>query len=424
MKAKYLLTEHGLDAEGLVDPTCDTGISPPLAVCQAVRECGLSVPCVVWAKLVGFTPLWTPALISYIYRDGECAVFFLSRALYPVSGKGSKKQKNSTESILPSWHSESLKVRPYEEPVGPVQFSFIPVSNVLSWEGVHKEGFLTQVKNSSKSKLYTDSILLGDELNADGFIDRSVWPPFFVKDHLLRSQVEGHSLEQESVVEAQVRPALRLHHLKLFIETNLIELHWRTIAHARQFVKAVPDEIFGGYHLIAAQDWPTDRDVSSGVGDVFLVYVGNILSYDEANQEESETVLHQDLNRYVAEIPNTSEIFDKKKNNLNHTGKNLYVDGLKYADPCSPLWAPAPTVNHERVEYCKLEPHHVCEENNTMRGFWLQRKKGAVIYKGEPLFWSYDCGAGKFDSDFNLTPNTPPPIGWRPNPSSKPNLKK
>jgi hypothetical protein len=69
-------------------------------------------------------------------------------------------------------------------------------------------------------------------------------------------------------------------------------------------------------------------------------------------------------------------------------------------------------VNHERVKYCKLAPYHVVGTGDSMRGFWLQRKKGEIITKGEPLFWSYDCGAGKFDKDYGLSTSTPPPIGW------------
>jgi hypothetical protein len=203
--------------------------------------------------------------------------------------------------------------------------------------------------------------------------------------------------------------------LRLFLETNMIELHWRCIGYARQFVKAVPDEIFGGFHLIAAQDWPTDKDVDRGIPEVCLIYPGQVLTSDEARELENacKSGIHEDRNRYVAEMPNTAVIYDKTgKVNVNSTGKNLFVDGFKYADPLSPIWAPGPTVNHERVKYCKLAPYHVVGTGDSMRGFWLQRKKGEIITKGEPLFWSYDCGAGKFDKDYGLSTSTPPPIGW------------
>jgi hypothetical protein len=149
--------------------------------------------------------------------------------------------------------------------------------------------------------------------------------------------------------------------------------------------------------------------------EICLVYPGTILTFGEAKQLEEASGcddVHRDANRYVAEIPNTSVFMDQSgRQNLNPTGSNLYVDGLKYADPRSPLWAPGPTVNHERVLFAKLEPHH--SETANLRGFWLQRKKGETITKGEPLFWNYDCGAGKFDLDFGLA-GKPPPFGWKP----------
>jgi hypothetical protein len=172
-----------------------------------------------------------------------------------------------------------------------------------------------------------------------------------------------------------------------------------------------------------ALDWPTDREIADSTeSDVFLVYPGEILTSVEAAamEDASQDQMHLDLNRYVAEIPNTAVIMDKSgTSNINITGANLFVNGIKYSDPQNDLWAPGPTVNHERSEYCKLEPHHSTTEN--MRGFWLQRKRGETIFRGEPLFWSYDCGAGKFDEDFGLI-GKPAPAGWR-NSRKRPKLE-
>ncbi|EER16269.1 hypothetical protein Pmar_PMAR003733 [Perkinsus marinus ATCC 50983] len=58
-------------------------------------------------------------------------------------------------------------------------------------------------------------------------------------------------------------------------EVFLIELQGRCLGRAKQFVEAVKDEHYGGWHLIAAQDWPTDEQVRQGLEeDVMLVYAG------------------------------------------------------------------------------------------------------------------------------------------------------
>ncbi|EER15617.1 hypothetical protein Pmar_PMAR008311, partial [Perkinsus marinus ATCC 50983] len=212
---------------------------------------------------------------------------------------------------------------------------------------------------------------------------------------------------------------------KKYLELCILELQGRCLGRAKQFVEAVKDEHYGGWHLIAAQDWPTDEQVRQGLEeDVMLVYAGSVLTREEAMQMEtaSENV-HTDDNRYVAEIPNSNFMWDLySSRKMVETEHNFFVNGAQYADPSSLMWSIGPTVNHERVEYCKLEPRH-CEvklrrasskngdENQWLRGFWLQRKRGEIITEGEPLFWSYDGGAGKFDRDFNLI-GAPPPQGW------------
>ena len=289
-----------------------------------------------------------------------------------------------------------------------------PNTCVKPWSCPQAQSFIKQVSaapSSLRKRQLTAAIELGNQI----IENPQLVPEYIRRESLRRSAVQSHAEEVMRSMDS-VRTVLKLHHLKLFMESNMVELHWRTIGYARQYVKAVPDEIFGGFHLIAAQDWPTDKDIENGVPDVFLMYPGAVLTEAEAIELEDacKSGIHEDRNRYVAEIPNTSIIWDKTKTfNVNTTGKNLFVDGFKYADPLSPIWAPGPTVNHERVKYCKLAPYHVTGTNESMRGFWLQRKKGEIITKGEPLFWSYDCGAGKFDKDYGLNASTPPPIGWR-----------
>ena len=388
---------------GLIDPTksVDTHV-----VCAPVSS-DISPLNVVWARLAGFKPLWTPAIVTYVYKDGECSVFFLSTF--------ARVEEQEVGNVESGWlgEEESMRLLPTDKPTGKVQFAFIPYTDCCLW---NSEGccMLAEYEKTAGSQ---NTLKI-----ANALFDKSMGvPAFIMKDHLYRSSVENHSVAQTQIVNKSVIPSLRLHHLKLFIECNLMELFWRTIAHARQFVKPVLDETYGGYHLIAAQNWPTDSDIAAGrATEVCLVYCGNILVHDEAIRCDSS---NNDWNRYVAEIPNTCTIWDKSGTvNINHTGKNLYVNGLKYSDPNSSLWAPGPTVNHERTKYCKLEPHHVNDQSG-MKGFWLQRKRGHTITKGEPLFWSYDGGAGKFDQDFNLA-NAPPPRGWIPTQDFKPAKRK
>ena len=360
------------DLVGLVDPTDDefTAFAPTETSRGSMVKCqDLEI---VWAKMTGYKPLWSPGIVACIFSESVGVIF-----------------------LDPSANNS--------------QFAWLAPS-VKPWAGTHKQIFLKQINAVSAGKRQSsllEAVIQGDEI----VTGRSPIPAPLLRD----VEVRAHLCATERTLQL-VRPALKLHHLKLFIETNMMELHWRTIAYARQFVKAVPDELFGGFHLVAAQDWPTDREVDSGkVGEVFLTYPGNVLTASEASGSHlCKSRQHSDANRYVAEIPNTAEILDKSgKVNLNFTNKNLFVDGLKYSDPKSPLWAPGPTVNHERTQYCKLQPHHVTGPS-ALRGFWLQRKRGERIFKDEPLFWSYDCGAGKFDADFDLGVHSPPPLGWRP----------
>ena len=406
---------------GLADP-CD---DPTLSTCahtpvgspssaQLNDDIGPLKP--VWVKVIGYKPTWSPAIVSYIYSDlvtgpSRMVVYFLE-GLHPSRHGTSTLEDQS----VPRWFIEEEGMRSLEATPKNIQSTFInPQTCVKPWAGPHTTSYIERIQTMSSSsgrkKLLLDAIELGNRLVQ---FPEAV-PDFVRKDNLKRASIQSHS---ESVLRSmeQVRLKLKLEHLKLFMESNMVELHWRTIGYARQFVKAVPDEIFGGFHLIAAQDWPTDKDVENGVPDVFLIYPGQVLTETEAHELENacKSGIHEDRNRYVAEIPNTAVIYDKSKSvNVNTTGKNLFVDGFKYADPLSAIWAPGPTVNHERVKYCKLAPHHVTGTADSMRGFWLQRKRGEIITKGEPLFWSYDCGAGKFDKDYGLTSSTPAPIGYR-----------
>ena len=369
----------------------------------------------VWVRMAGYKPAWTPAIISYILpRSVTINRYFVFFIDGPSFDSALPFQSPNTSSVTPRWVVEEQGCRlwrPEDRQPANVKYTWISDANLKPWEGLHRESFLKAIKglDGRKRKQLTDAVASGDRINADP----SSVPALVVRDSKYRASVQAHS-DQVAVDLVNVRPALKLHHLKLFLEANMIELHWRTIAYARQFVKAIPDEIFGGFHLIAAQDWPRDRDVDSGAAsEVFLAYPGAILDEAEAIALESscKNGIHEDRNRYVAEIPNTAEILDKSGSyNVNCTGRNLFVDGLKYADPTSPVWAPGPTVNHERTQYCKLAPHHV-SGGESIRGFWLQRKRGEIITKGEPLFWSYDGGAGKFDADFGLK-SAPPPTGW------------
>jgi len=410
---------------GLADPSDD----PTLSTCAATPiPSSPSAPLgdelaplkPVWAKLVGYKPTWSPAVVSYIYTEhvtgpNRMVVFFLES--FTSESKEEINHRNLPVSA-PRWflEEECMRISGPEYPrTKNIQSTFLnPHTCVKPWIGPHTDSFSKNIHSLSsvpRKKLLLSAIDLANRIAQS---PDSV-PAYIRKDYLKRGTVQSHC-ESQMVCMDTVRAQLKLHHLKLFLESNMIELHWRTIGYARQFVKAVPDEIFGGFHLIAAQDWPTDRDVENGVPDVFLIYPGTVLTEKEALELENacKSGIHEDRNRYVAEIPNTAIILDKTKTmNLNSTGKNLFVDGFKYADPTSPIWAPGPTVNHERVKYCKLAPHHVTGTTDSMRGFWLQRKRGEIITKGEPLFWSYDCGAGKFDKDYGLTSNTPPPIGWR-----------
>ena len=417
------------DTIGLADP-CD---DPSLSTCAATPvPASPSAPLgdelaplkPVWAKMVGYKPTWSPAIVSYIYTEhvtgpNRMVVFFLES--FVNSSEMNERMQSidpRTHLQLPKWfiEEEGMRITPSDYPrTKNIQNTFLnPHTCVKPWSGSHMDSFIKNIESvssSARKKLLLGAVELANHIHQSA----DCVPQYVRKDYMKRASIQAHC-ESQLVSMDSVRLQLKLHHLKLFLESNMIELHWRTIGYARQYVKAVADEIFGGFHLIAAQDWPTDKDVDNGVPDVFLIYPGTVLTESEAIELENacKSGIHEDRNRYVAEIPNTAVIFDKTKTvNINSTGTNLFVDGFKYADPTSPIWAPGPTVNHERVKYCKLAPHHVTGTSDSMRGFWLQRKRGEVITKGEPLFWSYDCGAGKFDKDYGLTASTPPPIGWR-----------
>lgn len=420
------------DLPGLVNPIDDESLAQdikPLNAQVSAPPQGCGPLSIVWVKVAGYKPSWSPGIVSHILPSSTDVekryfVFFIDNLAFeaaqetentsPSNGKTSDRYSN------PEWYIQSQSLAAEGEhnysniPRG-VQYAWVAEADVNAWHSGNRDKYIKTIcgLDARKRVQYQNAIAYGDRMHADP----SSIPLFVLRDSNYRESVQKHT-DSVQIDLTRVRPALKLEHLKVFLEANMIELHWRTIAYARQFVKAVKDEVFGGFHLIAAQDWPRDADVDRGVPDVFLIYPGTILTEDEANKMDSDETcrkgIHEDRNRYVAEIPNTAEILDKSGTyNINYTRKNLFVDGFKYSDPESPLWAPGPTVNHERVKYCKLAPHHV-SGNDSIRGFWLQRKRGEVIVKGEPLFWSYDCGAGKFDSDFRLDqPNVPPPVGWR-----------
>ena len=402
------------DLVGLMDPLDDPSLLPKEIEAAAPTEevVRFGITQVVWAKMVGYKPLWTPAIITAVGSESKqyFVIYVMGSAFQEPP---SSSAENTTDSNrLPQWFIEEKKEEiGHRLPTG-IQFAWIPAFNLKCWEGDHKYNFIQAISKLDplkKRNAYIEAVSFCDRMaQAPNSI-----PSFIHRDADYRMGVMNHT-QSVAADLAIVRPALKLIHLKLFLESNMIELHWRTISYAREFVRAVEDDVFGGYHLIAAQDWPTDEQVDTGkFPEVILMYPGAILTADEAAAMEVEerNGIHLDRNRYVAEIPNTCEILDKSgKVNVNPTGKNLFVDGLKYSDPTSPCWAPGPTVNHERTQYCKLEPHHV-SGNEPIRGFWLQRKRGEIITKGEPLFWSYDCGAGKFDADYSLD-QLGPPIGW------------
>lgn len=408
------------DMNGLINPLLDTEVVP-VTILPGLKTVGPSMPILtpVWVKMTGFKPAWSPGIISFSFPESSQIqnrnfVFFIEGSVFDTAAASENAQPANGHSAKAKWviEEQAASIRKPKDKLPPgVKYAWISDANIKSLNGGHREGFVRAIQSldSRKKKFLNEAILHADRMLADA----SSVPRFVVRDFLYRSSVQAHSDQVTREIE-QIRPALKLNHLKLFIEANMMELHWRTIAYARQFVKAIKDEIFGGFHLVAAQDWPRDKDVDAGVPEVFLVYPGSILSEAEAQELEAscKSGIHEDRNRYVAEIPNTAVILDKTgQNNVNWTGKNLFVDGLKYANPQSPTWAPGPTVNHERTKYCKLAPHHVEGTDTSLRGFWLQRKRGEVITKGEPLFWSYDCGRGKFDADFGLI-DAPPPVGW------------
>jgi hypothetical protein len=406
------------DLAGLVDPLTDESI-PLLNQTTSVSETSESFRLlqVVWTKMIGYKPSWTPGIISAIGQNNQYLILFIQGPNFAEEGSSENTTPTPNRppldsSALPKWYIEEHGLVDGARWLPPdVQYAHITGSDLRPWEGPHADNLIkaiSKLTDSRKRRMYLDAILSGNRMHAR---PESI-PTFVIKDSEYRQCVQQHSASVSADL-AVVRPLLKMAHLKLFLECNMMELHWRTIAYARQYVRAVGDEIFGGYHLIAAQDWPRDEEVEKGVPDVILMYPGAVLTADEAAalEVEERNGVHVDRNRYVAEMPNTAEILDKSGTvNLNTTKTNLFVDGLKYSDPTSPLWAPGPTVNHERTQYCKLEPHHVSGKE-PIRGFWLQRKRGEIITKGEPLFWSYDCGAGKFDADYGLH-KLPPPIGW------------
>jgi hypothetical protein len=413
------------EMSGLVNPLEDGSTEDNKTIHTSVFTEQIRPLSLIWAKVTGFKPAWCPAVICY-ECEGHFMVYFLEGLARPVPS--SENKENEQEAIqavkpespanLPSWYIEelSMRIEPGDTPTA-AKYAWVLPECVELW-GTSSPNHASHLERALKAPepKRRNQLKMAIEYADDIHFRRSSIPAFIGKEARAREFSHTHAISQLAMIRS-IRNALKMQHLKLFLESNMMELHWRTIAYARQFVRAVKDEIFGGYHLIATQDWPTDKEIDSGgVSDVFLVYPGSILTESEAKTLENScrSGIHDDPNRYVAEIPNTDVILDKsKKHNVNFTRKNLYVDGLKYSNPEDPCWAPGPTANHERVAYCKLAPHHVVD-TGSIRGFWLQRKRGEIILKGEPLFWSYDCGAGKFDADFGLTNDTPPPIGWIP----------
>ncbi|KAF4659491.1 8-oxoguanine glycosylase ogg1 [Perkinsus chesapeaki] len=454
-------------------------------------DSALQVPSVVWARMPGKGPSWTPAVLTHVLKESTSSsrymVYFLEREELPVmhlrptqsvssvvedastveSGvEGSVKESesapaessevksetsvsageneaaaapSSTEALgtedqygrpISQWLRDALQTRltPAERERN-CKYNWLERNAIQAWSCDRKPEYERIIKRapSHKRRHLLDAILFGDAYYSGKFDDweRKGLPTHIYKDYLRQKSVQEHIESQGKFYEA-TKNTLSVMYMKCFLEMSLIELHWRCACRTRQFVKAVRDDHYGGWHLIAAQDWPTDEQIDEGLEEeVILVYAGTLLTYEEAmDMERRSEDVHTDLNRYVAEVPNSNCIWDFSRDmRLLPTEDNFFVDGRSYADPTTPWWSPGPTVNHERVEYCKLEPRH-CEAGRQrkrrsdedsprdwLRGFWLQRKKGEVITCGEPLFWSYDGGAGKFDRDFNLI-GAPPPQGW------------
>jgi hypothetical protein len=362
---------------------------------------------VVWAKVAGAKPAWAPAVLGFIYPQSTSPTPFFVWFLEGVDADTSPPPPPQTDG--PSWYLASLETKCIK-PRG-VKCAYLTWQNVKPFDGPHREGYLKGIaatNNGTRKKQLMDAVVLGDSIRAG----LTPIPDFILRDQKGKQNVLDHEQYAAKQLDVVVLPGVKLENVKLYIECNMLQLHWRCITRAFEFVRVIQDEVFGGWHLIAAKDWPTDKEVDAGVQDVLLVYPGQVLTEAEALvlEESCKSGIHDDRNRYVAEIPNTAQILDRGNNvNLNGTGKNLFVDGFKFADPGTSIWAPGPTVNHERMEYCKLEPRHSL--SNDIRGFWLQRKRGEIITRDEPLFWSYDCGAGKFDQDFGLV-GKEPPVGW------------
>ncbi|KAF4691684.1 8-oxoguanine glycosylase ogg1 [Perkinsus olseni] len=420
-------------------------------------ETALKAPSVVWARIPVRGPSWTPAVLTHVLK-GEAItapymVYFLEREQLPVAhlrpsqsassvvgdastvsesgAEGSVKETSSEPTVSAEEKSvENMSVtdeisvtskqlatrdehgRPISEWLRELmarrltsderdrapKFSWLERNAIQPWNCPRKQDYEKIIHRAPphKKRSLSDAVLFGDAFHSGEFDDREGkgLPSHIFKEYLRQQKHQAHIEAQNKSMVLSERFYVETF-TKKYLELSLLELQCRCLGRARQFVKAVEDEHYGGWHLIAAQDWPTDDQIRQGLEeDVILVYAGSVLTREEAMQmEASSENVHTDDNR------------------------------AQYADPTSKMWSIGPTVNHERVEYCKLEPRH-CEvrlsrsssghssdEGQLLRGFWLQRKRGEIITEGEPLFWSYDGGAGKFDRDFNLI-GAPPPQGW------------
>ncbi|KAF4715814.1 8-oxoguanine glycosylase ogg1, partial [Perkinsus olseni] len=451
-------------------------------------ETALKAPSVVWARIPVRGPSWTPAVLTHVLK-GEAItapymVYFLEREQLPVAhlrpsqsassvvgdastvsesgAEGSVKETSSEPTVSAEEKSvENMSVtdeisvtskqlatrdehgRPISEWLRELmarrltsderdrapKFSWLERNAIQPWNCPRKQDYEKIIHRAPphKKRSLSDAVLFGDAFHSGEFDDREGkgLPSHIFKEYLRQQKHQAHIEAQNKSMVLSERFYVETF-TKKYLELSLLELQCRCLGRARQFVKAVEDEHYGGWHLIAAQDWPTDDQIRQGLEeDVILVYAGSVLTREEAMQmEASSENVHTDDNRYVAEIPNSNFVWDLFSTmKMIETKDNYFVNGAQYADPTSMMWSIGPTVNHERAEYCKLEPRH-CEvrlsrsssghssdEGQLLRGFWLQRKRGEIITEGEPLFWSYDGGAGKFDRDFNLI-GAPPPQGW------------
>ncbi|KAF4675717.1 hypothetical protein FOL46_000484 [Perkinsus olseni] len=434
---------------------------------DAELETALKAPSVVWARIPVRGPSWTPAVLTHVLK-GEAItapymVYFLEKEQLPVAhlrpsqsassvvgdastvsesgAEGSVKETSSEPTVSAEEKSvENMSVtdetpvtskqlatrdehgRPISEWLRELmarrltsderdrapKFSWLERNAIQPWNCPRKQDYEKIIHRAPphKKRSLSDAVLFGDAFHSGEFDDREGkgLPSHIFKEYLRQQKHQAHIEAQNKSMVLSERFYIETF-TKKYLELSLLELQCRCLGRARQFVKAVEDEHYGGWHLIAAQDWPTDDQIRQGLEeDVILVYAGSVLTREEAMQmEASSENVHTDDNRYVAEIPNSNFVWDLFSTmKMIETKDNYFVNGAQYADPTSKMWSIGPTVNHERVEYCKLEPRH-CEvrlsrsssghssdEGQLLRGFWLQRKRGEIITEGEPLFWSYD----------------------------------